>query len=337
MKVQALIAAAALALQSVSALPGIHHAHLHKLHLRDVLAKRIDYNQEGLYSDIDKEVDWDCVFHRNGKGPDCDPRKKSGQQEAKTETQTSQAEDSSPKPSETTPVTGDKSQQSPTSSEGSSKPSQKSSGGSGKCLDLKALEKRATAQQDGYRGNSDGNIIGESQCQSSGEYSLTFVNNRGSKKTYWLWNKSNKQNQDGMMSTPQKTFDLEDGQKATFTFEPNSLIGFTEACGRAAANGGVPNCNVGEASFNDQNYAGGSNGGSFYDISMVPVTDIKQNGGSPSIIPMTLSADGFDDSTTENCAYFVATDNSPQRPGASGKCNCGPQGDQPFHVTATFG
>lgn len=316
MKVQCLLTAAVLALEGVSAHPTLSHGHLHALKLRDVLSKRIQYDTSNVkWDEALKNVDWDSVFGKSGKTGG------SGGNSAST-----------------APV---KPASQPSPSQSSSGSSGKSSGGGpGSCLDLTKLGKRATTQQDSYMGNSQGNIHPEANCQSSGKYSLTFVNNQGSKQTYWLWNKAGTGSANapnGMMIPASHIFDLENGQKATFTFDANSLIGFSQACGRATANGGVPNCNIGEASFADGNTAGGSNGGSFYDVSLVPVTMISQNGGNPSKIPMSLSAPGYTESSLSQCNYVQPTDNFPIN-APSGGCNCGTQSSgEDFHVTAKFG
>ena len=326
MKISAILAVAVAALEGVNAHPTISHAKFHKLRLRDLLKKK-DLDLSGVdWNTALAGKDWSKVNYDTPGGTQPPANTGSGSSAPPTE-------DKSVAKAAAGSTSGGSSGQSQTSS------SQSAPGGSGKCLNVKALlSKRATAQQDGYVGNTQGNITPEPNCQSSGHYSVTFVNKRGSTKSYDIWNKIGTDGkQSGMMSKPAQSFKLEDGQSATFTFGPNSQIGFSEDMGRAAGNGGVPNGPVGEVNFNDHNFGGGSDGGSWYDVSMVTVNDIKKAGGSPMNVPITLTADNWDPSTNTNCVYTDSSQNSPVNPGKSGKCACGPRDASDLHITATFG
>ena len=327
----------------VFAHPTIHHVHHHHRlslrSLRDVLSKRTDYSNVDLSGadfshvdtsgvDFEKDVDWSKIFPNGGS-----PQQEAPPTATKVAITSDQTQEGSHSESESHAESGSGSG-SETKSEEKEETEKKSSSG-GKCVNL---AKRATPQQDTYVGNYDGNINGESNCESSGKYSITFVNNFDEEKEFVAWNKIGKSGKmDGLMTDPDKKFKLGPGEKGTLTYGPNSQVGFALNCPRANNFGGVYGCNIGEANFNDQNTLGGSIGGSFYDVSMVTYNDIKNGGGSPILVPMKISADGWDDSTQENCVYTHSSQNSPVNPGSSGKCACGPNDARDFHLTATFG
>lgn len=345
---------AALALAaSVFAHPTIHHIHKHHRlslrSLRDVLSKRTEYTNVDLsgadfsnvdlsgadFSNVDTSgVDWSKVKY---PGEDGEKSEDAPITEDKHAVVTSDSGSESKSEAKAESKSDSKSEsKSDSKSDSKDEPKKKTSSG-GKCVDL---AKRATVQQDNYVGNTDGNIKGASNCEPSGDekYSITFVNNFDEEKEFIAWNKIGKSGKmDGMMTEPDKKFKLGPGEKGTLVYGPNSQVGFGVNCPRASSFGGVPGCNVAEANFNDQNSAGGAVGGSFYDVSMVTYNDIKNGGGSPTLIPMKLSADGYDDSTDQNCVYTHSSQNSPVQPGSSGKCACGPNDASPFHITATFG
>ncbi|KAL9103222.1 MAG: hypothetical protein Q9163_001709 [Psora crenata] len=233
-------------------------------------------------------------------------------------------------------------------------------GGSGSCSDLADVyetgdnsagagptaatsgnHKRATFEQDTYVGNTGestyaSNLKPESNCKSSSKYSLKFTNNMGSEQDFWLWNKIGASGvMDGISKNAFFQFRLADAQSAVFSVEPNSQIGFSQACGRAPTNGGVPNCNIGEANFNDGSKD--TTGGSFYDVSMVTYNEITTTGGKPKLVPMTISADGYDDSTTSNCVYTLSSHNSAINPWSNDSCALGPNDPSPFHVNVVYG
>ena len=333
MRLQSLLAAAILALEGASAHPTNSHAHLHKLRLRDVLSKRTKYDTSHVnWDEALKDVDWSKVdYDGTGATPSdsSTPSTDTGVKTVEKATKSDDSNDDASKPSS----------DSQSEDDSKSTSTSESSGGSGSCLDLTKLSKRATHQQDAWGGNSENNIHPTSDCKPTGDYSLTFVNNRGSKKTYWLWNKAGNGGEgfpNGMMIEATKIFDLEDGQSATWLFDAGSLIGFSEDCGRATNSGNVPNCNVGEASFADNNLVGGSDGSSFYDVSKVTNTLLKGKTPEPSEIPMTISAPGKDESSLTQCNYVESTQNSPGNfpPGKSG-CDIGSKSD--YHVKVTFG
>ena len=327
----------------VFAHPTIHHVHHHHRlslrSLRDVLSKRTDYSNVDLSGadfshvdtsgvDFEKDVDWSKIFPDGSNTQEAPPTVT----EVAVSSDESQGEEHAESKSESHPESESGSN---TESKAEVKKDSKKSSSGGKCVDL---AKRATVQQDTYVGNYDGNINGESGCESSGKYSITFVNNFDEEKEFVAWNKIGKSGKmDGLMTEPDKKFKLGPGEKGTLTYGPNSQVGFGLNCPRANNFGGVYGCNIGEANFNDQNTQGGAIGGSFYDVSMVTYNDIKNGGGSPMLVPLTISADGWDDSTQDNCVYTHSSQNSPVNPGSSGKCACGPNDASDFHLTATFG
>ncbi|KAL9130501.1 MAG: hypothetical protein Q9217_001321 [Psora testacea] len=333
---QALVLAA-LALEAALAQPTHHHAHQHKRSLREVLNKRQGTppggeDNQAIYKDVNwSTVDYSQAFPTGG------PNVKNKMEAEPTST---------------------------SSSEPSSKPSAgsgngKSHGGdSGSCSNLADVYtsgdtsshgvtaatagkiKRATHEQDTYVGNTGGSKYGsnlkpEPNCEPSGIYSLKFTNHMGSDQDFWLWNKigADGKTMNGMGTNAYYKFHLSNGQSAVFSVESNTQTAFSHACGRFASKGNVPNCNVGEANFNDQL----TGGGSFYDVSMVPYNDIKGVQGNPTLVPMTISADGWDESTTSKCVYTQSSQNSPVQPGSSGKCAMGPGDARPFHVNVVYG
>ena len=337
MQIHALVLAA-LACEAALAQPAHRHAHHHRRGLGEVLGKRWGTPKGGWNDDS------------NYVGVDFQKAYEEGVEEKSGGSGDSSSGTVSSSPSQTADQSGPtshaatSSQSSSSGGDSSSSSSSSSSGGSGSCSNLAdfalqtSMDKRATYEQDTYVGNTGGanwgsNIIPEPSCNPSGEYSLTFLNNMSSKKEFLMWNKIGKDGKmDGMMQ-PALSFWLENGQKAVFSIESNSQIGFSINEGRAAANGGVPNCNIGELNIDDQN----SHGGSAYDVSMVTLNDIKNNGGSPNEYPLKISAPGYSESTNSNCVYTDSSQNSPVQPGADGKCAMGPIDSSAFHVTAVFG
>ena len=323
MQIHALVLAA-LACETAFAQPAHRHTHKHKRGLGEILGKRWGTPAGG----------WNAAS--NYVGVNFTEAYENGIQSASSSPSQSAAQPG--------PTSHSESSSQSSSSSSSSKSSSSNGGGSGSCSSLSDFGressklKRATYEQDTYVGNTGGsqwgsNIKPEPKCEPSGDYSLTFVNHMSSTKEFWIWDKIGDDGKmDGMMK-PALSFSLENGQRAVFTIESNSQIGFSVAEGRAAANGNVPNCNIGELNIDDQN----SHGGSFYDVSMVTLNDIKKNGGSPNEYPLKITAPGYSDSTNSNCVYTDSSQNSPVQPGADGKCAMGPTDSSPFHVTAVFG
>lgn len=351
MQIHALVLAA-LACEAALAQPAHRHTHQHKRGLGEVLGKRWGTPKGGWNDDSNYVgVDWNKAYDEGTKEQGGDGGDQSSGTPSVSSSPSQTADQSGPTSHAATSSSsssndGDSKSTSKSSSDGdsSSSSSSNSSGGSGSCSNLadfglqNSKFKRATYEQDTYVGNTGGskwgsNIKPEPSCEPSGEYSLTFVNNMSSKKEFLIWDKIGEDGtMDGMMK-PALSFWLEDGQKAVFSIESNSQVGFSINEGRAAANGGVPNCNIGELNIDDQN----SHGGSAYDVSLVTLNDIKKNGGSPNEYPLKISAPGYSESTNSNCVYTDSSQNSPVQPGADGKCAMGPIDSSSFHVTAVFG
>ena len=351
-------------LERTLAQPAHRHSHHHKRSLREVLSKRWGEPPTGWDDgNIYKDVDWSKVNYNGGgngetKGGAGTPSSASPAPTASTDSPAPGVENkmavqpaaeasgqSSPKPSSQGGNAG-----------GGGKGGDKK-GGDGSCSNLADVwetgdttsqgptaatarkNKRATLEQDTYVGNTGdqkygSNMKPESNCETGATYSLKFTNNMGSDEDFWLWNKIGADGQmNGMMKNAHYKFHLANGQSAVFSVESNTQTAFSHACGRAAGNGNVPNCNVGEANFDDQM----SKGGSAYDVSMVTYNDIKKAGGSPRLVPMTISADGYDESTASNCVYTESSQNAPVQAGSSGKCAMGPIDASPFHVNVVYG
>ena len=333
---------ATLAFEATLAQPSNRHAHYHKRSLRDVLEKRWGtppggFDNPSIYND----VDWDKVL----KGTSGNSKQGQSDQPTTTTPTSSPSETGGQSGSTSTSTSQSSSPSSSAGSSSSSSSDSHSDGGSSSCSDLqdfnweKPHRKRAEGFQDNYVGNTGGavygsNIHAERNCKPSLDHSLTFVNNLGSEKKFWIWNKigSDKHSMSGMMAD-RKQFSLQNGQKATFSLEPNSQLGFSLAVGQADTNGGVPNGNIGELNIDDQL----SKGGSFYDVSLVTLNDIKKAGGHPIEYPLKISAPGWNDSSNSKCVYTDSSQNSPVNPGGDGKCACGPTDGRSFHVTAVFG
>ena len=371
MRVQSLVLLATLALQGSVAQPAHRHTHLHKRSLQDVVEKRQPWDtskdKAGMSQEWwDKQLknkDWNEVFP-NGKPAEGKPvvsekyeeSAKDSASEGKKADQ--KADDSkSSKGEETEKKAGDaKSSSSEFSgSKGNSDSDNKSdddSSSTADCSDLSDLHvegdnksKRATVQQVKYKGNTgssgyNSNIKPEKNCKPSGKYSLTIIN-EGETSDFWIWNKVGADGQpvSGMMGEGNQEFKLKKGQKAVFSFESNTQMGFSKAIGRAATRGNVPNGNVGEANFDDGNVAGGAKG-SAYDVSMVTYNEIKDPArgpvGTPVLVPMTISRKGHDDSTTEKCVYTHDSQDSPVNPWNGKTCDTVLPSSDPFHITATF-
>ena len=354
---------ATLALEVALAQPAHRHAHHHKLGLRDVLGKRWGtppngWDDKNLYSGVDFTKAYEDGVKGKGQGqgdqghsdqhatPTTSPSETAGSSESTPTSQSSSqssAQSSSQDSSQGSPHGSSPSSNGASSSSSSSGSS--NNGDSSSCSDLKDLgweggkAKRAKLEEDTYVGNTGGgdyasNIKPEPNCEPSLDHSLTFVNHMGSEKKFWIWNKigADGKSMNGMMSKA-KEFTLQNGQKAVFSIERNSQLGFSLAVGRAASNGGVPNGNIGELNIDDQL----SHGGSAYDVSMVTLNDIKATGGSPIEYPLKISAPGYSLSSNSNCVYDEKSQNAPVKPGADGKCAIGPVDGSPFHVTAVFG
>ena len=358
---------ATLALEGALAQPAHRHAHQHKRSFRDILVKRNTpsggWNNPELYKNIDKEVNFSTVSITGlpSATPAPNPSPPTGNKMAVKPEDTPSSETP---PQSTSEDDKDDEDDADDADDAGDKDNKGGNGGkddkeasSGSCSNLADVFesgdtssqgptsatarkiKRATFEQDTYVGNTGGGEYGsnmkpEPNCKASGTHSLKFTNNMGSEETFWLWNKIGADgSMNGMMKNAYYQFKLANGQSAVFSVEKDTQTAFSQACGRAAGNGNVPNCNIGEANFDDQM----SMGGSFYDVSMVTYNDIKNAGGSPNKVPMTISADGYDDSTAENCVYTHSSQNSPVQPGSSGKCACGPIDGRPFHVNVVYG
>ncbi|MDI1488332.1 MAG: hypothetical protein OHK93_007606 [Ramalina farinacea] len=349
MQLQSLLLAS-LALGPALAQPAHRHARHHKFSLRNVLGQRDVPAPAGGWNNPDLYpcINFTQVYLEGHSDDMCADKSTSGSSPAPVaENKVAvNKQSSSPSSSSAVPVSVASSSVAPSSTPSSGGGTTGgSTGNSGlSCVNVANKLKRATYEQDTYVGNTGSpgaacsNMKAESSCSSSGSYSITFTNNMGHEAEFWLWNKigADQQTMNGMMTTPCFTFQLDNGKSTVFTVQPNSQVAFSYGgAGRASTNGGVPNCNVGEANFDAQDKG---TSGSFYDVSMVTYNDIKNTpGGSPQEVPMTITAPNYDASTNSNCVYTSSSQNSPVQPGSSGKCAMGPIDSSPFHITATFG
>ena len=163
---------------------------------------------------------------------------------------------------------------------------------------------------------------------------MTIKNQAGSDKTYWVWNKAGPNDggtgTSGMMNHAFYQFKLNNGQAAAFDIASGTILGFSEAVGRATSHGGVPKTSMGEVTYHCG--ANGCTGGSYYDVSLVVVNQAASDG--PVKVPMSIQAPGYSESSLDKCNFVRDSQDHPD----DTSCHLGPDSDdgKPFHVVATF-
>lgn len=358
MRVQSLVLLATLAIQGSIAQPAHRHAHHHKRRPAcPALHTGTDAEWEACKDWEDENIDYN--IGKSGAPEKGDIPVVQGKYEAST----SGGDSGETKANEESEKKGvaveQSSQNSAASKDNSDKGNSENDGGSGNVGDCSNLEdlrflgsgnsKRAEVHQDNYVGNTGGDEYGSNMqpvkdCnpEKAGKKNSLTITNEGEESDFWIWNKVGKDGRpmSGMMGVGTKVFKLKKGQSACFAMESNTQMGFSKAIGRDTTRGGVPNGNVGEANFDDQSKDGE---GSLYNVSMVTYNEIAypidgKPAGKPVLTPMTISAKGLDDSTTEHCVYTKNSQNYPTQPWPGSKrCNSWAPKGQPFHVRATVG
>jgi len=218
-------------------------------------------------------------------------------------------------------------------------------------------EKRATYAQDTYVGNvCPSSIYGRNMaplksCDNPNKdpYTLKFVNSGGD-RNFLLWNKigSDCKTMNGGQSNAFFKFSLKAQQSAMFAIAPNSQIGFSLDCGRDKGSNG-PFCNIGEANIVPLDQTTGKPASSAYDVSYVTVEDYKQQGKTPTEVPMSIVAEGspggvpYSVSDATHCNFWQPSSSKPNFPSTQSdpgaKCNVISPPNDPtaeFHLVATF-
>ena len=359
----------ALALEGAVAQPAHRHAHshLHKRQLLDVLKKRVDYNDASNYHDVDwtaavKGVDWAKVFGKEGapSGAESTP--------ITTPPATVQQEASPNPPAEVSSSPAEIPSSTAVASP-STKPSSAgtTSSGSGSCVDISqvwskgdttkmgataadvggngwtnkaysAKAKRATAAQDAYKGNLGtpygSNIIPLSDCNDeSPMYTVKFTNGYtdGRDMSAVIWNKIGRLG--GLNGAYENSFfmiDLPAGKSASFAFEPDSQVAWSEnsaSCPRQSGAPGGWTCVWGEANM-------GPSGGGF---TSWDVSSMLNPGNMPGA--MTVSqTNGKGVSSVGTCDFHSSSQGSAgQGTPLQEQCNPNVLGGEAAHLEAIFG